>query len=209
MQDRATANPPAAQHLAALRWLLLSPHFLQPTPAARVGVFKWSAGESAGVELWLQRQAAQPETLLQWMAVRPTKRLGHYAEHLLEFYLTHSAVHTLQAAHVQLRGETGATLGEIDFLLTDSYGHRLHWELAVKFFLCMSTSSTVAPSDFFGPNNVETLAHKWHKVFEKQLTHMPPPPWSDHTWQPQAFTRGWMFYRWGHAVPSCLALNPA
>ena len=209
MHGRATANPHAAQHLAALRWLLVSPSFLQPTPASSAGVFEWSAGELAGVEQWLQSLAAQPDVLLQWMDARRTKRLGHYAEHLLEFYLLHSAVHTLQAAHLQLRGETGATLGEIDFLLANAHGHRLHWELAVKFFLCMSTASMVAPSDFLGPNNVETLAHKWHKVFEKQLTHTPPSPWNDFTWQPQAFTRGWMFYRWGYPVPSCPALNPA
>ena len=209
MQGRARANPLALQHLAALRWLLLSPSFLQPTPAASASVFEWCVGESAGAKEWLQRLAAQPETLLQWMDARPTKRLGHYAEHLLEFYLTHSAVHHLQAAHLQLRGETGATLGEIDFLLTDASGRRLHWELAVKFFLCMSTASTVAASDFLGPNNVETLAHKWHKVFEKQLAHTAPPPWNENTWQPQAFTRGWMFYRWGRQVPRCPALNPA
>ena len=201
----------AAQHLAALRWLLLSPSLLHPTPSALANSFSWNTDDARQVDQWLDDLKLQPDALLRWMQARPSKRLGHHAEHLLEFYLTHGPVHTLQAAHLQLRGESGAkaasTVGEIDFLLKDGLGHRLHWELAVKFFLCMSNASSVTPDDFLGPNNVETLAHKWNKVFAKQLTHLPPAPWNANTWTAQAFTRGWMFYRWGFAVPSCDALH--
>ncbi len=161
------------------------------------------------MESWLRTLDAQPDLLLEWMQARHTRRLGHYAEHLLEFYLSKGPTHTLHAARIQLQSPQGVTQGEMDFLLTDMQGRRLHWELAVKFFLCMSSASSITAMDFLGPNGVETLAHKWHKVFERQLACMPPAPWSDHPWQAQAFTRGWMFYRWGSAVPTCDALHPA
>ena len=206
-QSLVVVQTDAAQHLVTLRWLLLSPSLLRPTPSAAAGSFVWSAGDAQRVTQWLDSLQAQPEALVQWMQARTTKRLGHHAEHLLEFYLTHGPVHQLQAAHVQLRSESGATLGEIDFLVTDDHGQRLHWELAVKFFLCMSTASSVTPHDFLGPNNVETLAHKWNMVFAKQLAHTPPAPWNEHAWQALAFTRGWMFYRWGFTVPTCEALH--
>ncbi len=177
-------------------------------PSALADSFVWTPQDAHSVSDWLTQLQLSSDALVQWMQTRTTKRLGHRAEHLLEFYLTHGPVHQLQAAHVQLRGNTGATLGEIDFLLTGPQGQRLHWELAVKFFLCMSSASSVSPDDFLGPNNIETLAHKWNKVFAKQLTHTPPAPWGAHAWQAQAITRGWMFYRWGCAVPTCAALNP-
>ncbi len=144
--------------------------------------------------------------LLDWMQTR----IGRYAECLLEFYLTHGPQHRLAAAHVPLRSEVNGlkvTHGELDFLLSNAQGQRLHWELAVKFFLCTATGDTATPADFIGPNGVETLAHKWHKLFARQLTHKPPAPWNAHTWQSQALTRGWMFYRWGSAVPYCAALH--
>ena len=155
------------------------------------------------------------------MASRAEARIGRYAERLLEFYLTHGPEHKLSAAHVPLRSVVNGTVvthGELDFLLTDAYAHELngqylHWELAVKFFLCTATTDTATPADFIGPNGVETLAHKWHKLFANQLTrsrsHALPAPWCAQAWQPQAFTRGWMFYRWNSPVPQCAALHAA
>jgi uncharacterized protein len=66
--------------------------------------------------------------------------------------------------------------------------------------------SVATPADFIGPNGVETLAHKWHKLFARQLAHTPPAPFDTQRWQPQAYTRGWMFYRWGQPTPHCPAL---
>jgi Domain of unknown function (DUF1853) len=40
------------------------------------------------------------------------------------------------------------------------------------------------------------------------LAHQPPAPWSGTHWQPQVFSRGYMFYRWGQAPPHCAALHP-
>jgi uncharacterized protein len=207
----------AQQHLATLRWLLLSPPLvvapvasLAGTSIAQTPLAHFTAIEQDSIAPWLEELAQNSVLLTHWLQEHPQARIGRYAENLLEFYLTHGPQHRLVAAHVPLRSEVNGvvvTHGELDFLLTDAQGQRWHWELAVKFFLCTATGDTATPADFIGPNGVETLAHKWHKLFAKQLTHTPPAPWNAHSWQPQAFTRGWMFYRWGRAVPRCDALH--
>jgi uncharacterized protein len=198
-----------AQHLAALRWLLLSPPLVvSPDAVAQLACF--TPQERASIEQWLQALQADSTALTDWMHTRSEARIGRYAERLLEFYLTYGPQHRLAAAHVRLRSEVNGltvTHGELDFLLTNTQGQHLHWELAVKFFLCTATGDTATPADFVGPNGVETLAHKWHKLFARQLAHKPPEPWNVHTWQSQAFTRGWMFYQWGSVVPHCAALH--
>lgn len=213
------AGAPASAHLAALRWLLLSPPLVVVPPGARAQLASFTDVERAGIAQWLDSLQANPSNLLAWMQAKPEVRIGRYAESLLEFYLLHAPAHAassmplhrLLAAHVPLRSAINGlkvTQGELDFLLTNAQGQHLHWELAVKFFLCTATGNVATPTDFIGPNGVETLAHKWHKLFARQLTHTPPAPWSTQPWQPQAFTRGWMFYRWGVAVPRCDALHP-
>jgi uncharacterized protein len=214
-----TTAPPVSAHLAVLRWLLLSPPLVVVPPGAVAQLATFDAVERAGIDQWLRSLQAHPQALLAWMQDKPEVRIGRYAERLLEFYLTHAPIqplspaplHRLLAAHVPLRSEVNGiqvTQGELDFLLTNAHGRHLHWELAVKFFLCTATGDVAAPTDFIGPNGVETLAYKWHKLFARQLTHTPPAPWHRQAWHPQAFTRGWMFYRWGKAVPQCYALYP-
>jgi uncharacterized protein len=202
-------NTAPAQHLAALRWLLLSPP-LVVSPDAASQLASFTPQECASIGQWLQALEADSSALVDWMHTRTEARIGRYAERLLEFYLSHGPQHQLVAAHVPLRSEVSGltvTHGELDFLLTNAQDRHLHWELAVKFFLCTATGDTATPADFIGPNGVETLAHKWHKLFAKQLAHKPPEPWNARTWQSQAFTRGWMFYRWGNVVPHCTALH--
>lgn len=222
-----TAEPAAAHHLATLRWLLLSPPLVMPLPLvvspnanaslAESALAVFAPNEIAQIEQWLcalEFDTTADNPLSIWMHSRSEARIGRYAERLLEFYLTHGPVHRLAGAHVPLRSEVNGlkvTHGELDFLLTTSQGQRLHWELAVKFFLCTTTSPVATAADFIGPNGVETLAHKWHKLFAKQLqrqaAHALPPPWNAHAWQPQAYTRGWMFYSWQKTVPQCAALH--
>lgn len=210
---------PASAHWAALRWLLLSAPLVVAPPGAHAQLATFDATEHAGVAQWLCSLQAHPQALVAWMQAKPEVRIGRYAERLLEFYLTHAPahpsspapLHRLLAAHLPLRSEVNGikvTQGELDFLLISAQGQHLHWELAVKFFLCTATGDVATPTDFIGPNGVETLAHKWHKLFARQLTHTPPEPWNAQAWQPQAFTRGWMFYRWGTTVPQCDALYP-
>jgi uncharacterized protein len=207
--------PPVQAHLAALRWLLLSKPLVALPQGATAQLAQFSADACAAIVQWIAALEQAPAPLLAWMQKHPQVRIGRYAEQLLAFYLTHGPQHRLIAAHVPLRSVLAGgkhpvtrTHGELDFLLCDAQGQHLHWELAVKFFLCTARGEVAAPTDFIGPNGVETLAHKWHKLFERQLTHTPPAPFDVHTWQPQAYTRGWMFYRWSRPVPRCDALHP-
>lgn len=209
------SNTPSVQaHLAALRWLLLSPPLVTVPSGAVAQLAVFSSDERTSIAQWLAALEQAPAPLTAWMQTRNEVRIGRYAEQLLEFYLSHGPQHRLIAAHVPLRSvQSGSknpvtvTHGELDFLLTDAQGQHLHWELAVKFFLCTATGSVATPTDFIGPNGIETLAHKWHKLFARQLTHTPPTPFDTQVWQPQAFTRGWMFYPWGQQVPHCEALH--
>jgi uncharacterized protein len=205
----------ASLHHAALTWLLLSPPLVAVPPGSTALLAQFSDPERSDITHWLATLQADSAPLADWMAARAEVRIGRYAERLMEFYLTHGPQHQLVAAHVPLRSEMPGiknpvivTQGELDFLLTNRAGQHLHWELAVKFFLCTATGDVASPEDFIGPNGVETLAHKWHKLFARQLTHTPPVPWDTTHWQPQAYVRGWMFYRWGFKVPQCAALYP-
>jgi uncharacterized protein len=213
---------------AALRWLLTSPPLLSPQAAQQFNphaqVTQFTAQEHMQIERWLRSVEAAPQELAAWLNHARSKvrghqpgvlRLGRYAEKLLEFFLQHGPTHRLIAANVPLRHtqETRAaidhtTRGEIDFLVHTAHGAPLHWELAVKYFLCHAQGNTAAAEDFIGPDAAETFARKLTKLFARQLAHTPPAPHDTTRWQPQAFARGWMFYRYGRAVPTCALLNP-
>ncbi|MGL4574507.1 MAG: DUF1853 family protein [Burkholderiaceae bacterium] len=212
----------------ALRWLLTSPPLLSEQAAAQYGssaqIAQFSTGELQHINAWLDALAAQPQPLADWLAAaRATVRghqpgvlrLGRLAERLLEFYLQHGPTHQLIAANLPLRYEAQArqgidhtTRGEIDFLLHDTQGTPLHWELAVKYFLCHAQGGTANAQDFIGPDGAETLHTKLEKLFKRQLAHVPPLQSPTGSWQPQAFTRGWMFYRYAQPIPSCSLLDP-
>jgi hypothetical protein len=214
--------------LAALRWLLTSPPLLAPraaqqfNPQASVAAF--TPDEQQRIEAWLQEVSAAPQALTAWLSEARSKvrghqpgvlRLGRYAEKLLEFFLHHGPTHRLVAANVPLRHPAHArgaidhtTRGEIDFLLHDAQGTPLHWELAVKYFLCHAQGSSAQADDFIGPDAAETFSRKLAKLFARQLTHTPPTPNDTTAWQPQAFARGWMFYRHGRRIPTCDLLDP-
>jgi uncharacterized protein len=197
-------------------------------------IARFTAQERCEIEAWLARlrDVRAPEHA-SWLAAQPSfdavrvappkyqephLRLGRLAESLLAFYLGSGVTHTLAVAHLPLRYRAACagelistpadrtTRGEIDFLL-----HRgsqpLHWELAVKYFLCTARGSVACARDFVGPEGKEHLDHKLHKLFAKQMRHRPDAPLSETPWHAQAFTRGWMFYRHGEPVPSCDLLD--
>lgn len=202
-----------------LCWLLLSPPLLAPAAAqgtpARIQQF--TAGERSAIEAWLAALAQDPAPLLAHLrAALPASgaplRLGRRAERLLEFFLRHGPTHRLVAANVALRQPTLAggdhtTRGEIDFLLEDAAGRPWHWELAVKFFLCTARGATAVADDFIGPDRIERFSAKLHKLFTRQLAHRAPPPYEARAWQPAAYTRGFMFYRYGARAPQCELLD--
>ncbi|MDO9316018.1 MAG: DUF1853 family protein [Burkholderiaceae bacterium] len=219
----------AAQTARELRWLLLSPPLLDTAPGAHpAAVQEFSAADRASISEWLDVVECDPAVLFDFVHASqrvvveggdpqgPTRprslRLGRRAERLMAFFLRHGPTHRLVAANIPLRHVSPlgdrTTVGEIDFLLHDSAGHAWHWELAVKFFLCTATGSQATAADFIGPDRAETFDTKLHKMFDRQLRHLPPPPWDAEPWTAAACTRGRLFYRHGGPVPVMPGLHP-
>ena len=205
-----------------LRWLLTSPPLVNPAHPRFCGrVVTFAPREQSLIEHWLDQVAAKPATLhafiAPFLAQRGPVRLGRYAERLLEFYLREGPLHRLVAANLPIRRDADSrvrtdhtTIGEIDFLVETVAGEREHWEMAVKYFLHMGTSSPqrtddASSDDYIGPDRAEVLTAKLDKLFERQLGNCPPPPFDQHVWRPRAFTRGWMFY--SGPVPRCALLH--
>jgi uncharacterized protein len=167
-------------------------------------VVSFNAQQRLENQRWLDQLERNTESLAQWLNKKPDKqllRLGRYAEHLLEFYLRFGPCFKLVAANLPIRMAIDAvigdrtTIGEIDFLLTDSANALdLHWELAVKYFLCLDVGGDPQPNDFVGPEAVEVFEYKLQKLFDRQLNNQPPAPFNDRAWSSAAFTRGWIFY---------------
>jgi uncharacterized protein len=208
------------QWLADLRWLLLSPPLLSPGFPQFVGkIAVFTDEEKLQITAWLltfQTDSERRSELSQWMVNKPAKmivRLGRYAEHLVEFFLRFGPTHHLIAANLQIKSASTSegkndhtTLGEIDFLLQDSQHRPLHWELAVKYFVCRDIAHA-GVADLMGPDSAETFDHKIEKIMGKQLLQAPPAPFNETSWQPQALTRGWMFYRFGGVKPKISELS--
>jgi uncharacterized protein len=219
---------PAQQHWSALSWLLTATPLLSKqasdafqAPNYKPSVFSFSPTEQLAINAWLSQ--LDHEHLANTIGCiqeegKPPLRLGRYAEKLLMYFLEHGPTHKLLAAHLPLREDNPVgdrtTRGEIDYLLMSASGERLHWEQAVKFFLCHPThpaDSTVVASQFIGPNGKDSLDKKLDKMFGRQLQQKPPTPWHLESWQPQAYVSGWMFYPLqvlSTAIPQCAVLHP-
>ena len=215
----------AAQAARELRWLLLSPPLLDTAPGAHAApVQQFSTSERAAISTWLDGIDRAPQALFEAVHATaasrtdvlssrpPSLRLGRRAERLMAFFLRHGPTHRLVAANIPLRHVSPdgdrTTLGEIDFLLHDACGQGWHWELAVKFFLCTVTGPQASAADFVGPDRAETFDTKLRKMFDRQLCHLPPPPWDNEIWTPAACTRGRLFYRHGSEVPRTPGVHP-
>ncbi|KWA22990.1 hypothetical protein WT41_14360 [Burkholderia territorii] len=192
-------------HDAAVRdlgWLLASPSLLTAAPGAPLA-HPWSdAVERVAVEAWLAALDAAPQPLHRALdALRPV-RLGRYAECLLEYFLTHGPSLRLVAANLPLRSN-GKTLGEVDFLVDAPGGQRLHWELAVKCYLCAPVDGDASLADFVGPNLVDRLDRKRSRLLEHQLRLSDRHGFALLGYgapsDAQMFIKGWLFYP--HGVP--------
>lgn len=151
-----------------LGWLLASPSLLTAVPGAPLAQPWPDAAGRSTVEAWLTALDAQPEPLHRALdGFRPT-RLGRYAECLLEYFLTHGPSLRLVAANLPLRSN-GKTLGEVDFLVDAPDGQRLHWELAVKCYLCAPVRDGASLADFVGPNLVDRFDRKRSRLLDHQL----------------------------------------
>jgi hypothetical protein len=113
-----------------------------------------------GPQGWPQLQAldAAPAPLLAWLAARPTRRLGLYAETLLAYWFSHVPHIELVAANLPVRDATH-TVGEFDFLLRID-GEPYHLEAARKFYLQLDS----APHALVGPGLRDAWWLKYRKL---------------------------------------------
>jgi hypothetical protein len=116
-----------------LAWLLLAPGLLD---ARQFGALLAEPLEDSPHPAlhWLLALDRAPAALHAYLADHPSRRLGLYAEQLLLYHLEHHAGARLIAANRQVQAG-GRTVGECDCLLETRAGRRLHWELAVKYYL--------------------------------------------------------------------------
>ncbi|AHE26649.1 DUF1853 family protein [Burkholderia pseudomallei] len=201
MSAAASPVPPVALRDAAVRdlaWLLSSASLLAPSAGAPLAQPWASVADAARTAAWLAALDAQPAPLHDALAHARPVRLGRYAECLLGFFVGHAPSLRLVAANLPLRSN-GRTLGECDFLIETARGERLHWELAVKCYLCVATAGTASLADFVGPNLADRFDLKRAKLIDHQLRLTTRDEFASlgHAgpWRAQMFVKGWLFYR--------------
>ena len=189
-------NQPDVRNLI---WLLDSPVLLNPLHPRWLNQLAELPPVSLETTEWLAELDRHPATLMEFLAIHPHTRLGHYAENLLAFYFKWRG--ELVAHSVQVRSHT--TIGEFDFLLNTPTGFE-HWEFACKFYLFANPVSTPANtpanslSNFIGPNLKDNLDDKAHKIINVQLAlgkHVEAEKYLSRPLSAaRALLKGWLFY---------------
>ena len=161
------ADLPRQLHQPAVRdlaWALLSPPLLLHAPCSQRHPLSGSlwADEPERLANWLQRLDAAPQPLHEWLAGKPTRRLGLYYERLWQFALQQAPGIEVLAANLPIRLD-GQTLGELDLLLRDSSGVH-HVELAIKLYLGEPDSGL-----WIGPGSHDRLDLKLAHLCSHQL----------------------------------------
>jgi len=193
-----------------LAWLLFSPDLLSASragaPLARPAATEI---ERETTLVWLDALDRDPAALHAQVHKPSLTRLGFYAEALLEYFLMHGPHARLIAANIPLR-TAERTLGEVDFLLENMRGERLHWELAVKFYLHIGGSDGVATlAHYVGPNLQDRFDLKHARLLNHQLGLSARDEFAslgfEGPWRGELFVKGRLFYRDGDLS---LASNP-
>jgi len=183
-----------------LAWLLFSPDLLDAgragAPLARP---MSSGGERDATIEWLDSLDRDPAALHAEVRRPPLKLLGLYAESLLEYFIAHGPHTRLIAANVPLRA-SGLTLGEVDFLLENARGERLHWELAVKFYLHIGGDGGIDTlANFVGPNLQDRFDIKHGRLLRHQLGLSARDEFAslgfEGPWRAELLVKGRLFYR--------------
>ena len=187
-----------------LAWLLFSPDLLRASHAgAPLATPFESEQERAATLAWLAALDRDPAPLHGRARNPKLTRLGFYAESLLEYFLTHGPAAGLVAANVPLRHQR-RTIGECDFLLHTARGARLHWELAVKFYLHIGDGSCAQArlSDYVGPNLQDRFDLKHARLLTHQLALSSRAEFAslgfEGPWEAQLYIKGRLFYHDDH-----------
>jgi hypothetical protein len=192
-----TLHDPAVRDLA---WVIGSPGLLEasyPAYDGKVVNDAWCSAQLQACNSWLTTLDLSPLALHSFIAARPTRRLGHYFETLIKFWLTHMPDTQIIATNLQVQDKL-RTLGEYDFLFRDASTTVCHWEAAVKFYLQLEPMAEQRA--FIGPGARDRLDLKLGRVFQHQLTlghtlagqSALPPGIKLH--KMQAFIKGYLFY---------------
>jgi hypothetical protein len=189
------------QAVRDLAWLLFSPPLLR---ASCAGAPLASVPKTDALMDWLAALDRKPAGLHAHARKPGLVRVGLYAEALLEYFLMHGPGPRLIAANVPLRSQ-GRTIGEVDFLVETREGVRLHWELAVKFYLHIADGGNASLADYVGPNLQDRFDLKHARLLDHQLALSGRPEFAslgfDGPWRAEMFVKGRMFYRTMDAHP--------
>lgn len=182
-----------------LAWIIGSPGLADatyPPYAGHVIDDAWCIEQLKNSVAWLNVLDKNPAALHQFIAARPTRRLGHYFETLIRFWLSHHPDIRIIAANLQVM-DASRTMGEYDLLIRTAH-YTSHWEVAVKFYLQTATPAT--SHTFLGPGGHDRLDLKLTRIFQQQLrlgstasglAALPDGVALDKT---QAFIKGYLFY---------------
>ena len=114
----------------------------------------------------LRQLDEDPKLLTEFLETKNIKRLGHYFEQLIFFWLKHSKRFSILAKNTPLQSDKKNTLGEVDLIVQDKDTLNYeHWELAVKFYLACSQNGL---TDYIGPNANDYFHLKLEKLKEHQ-----------------------------------------
>ena len=203
-----TLEDPAVRDLA---WVIGSPGLLDaayPAYNHQVVDDAWCSAQLHASAAWLRMLDLSPLPLHEFIAARPTRRLGRYFETLIIFWLQHMPGSQIIATNLQVQ-HGQRTLGEYDVLFRDVSAAVCHWEAAVKFYLQQEPLAELRT--LIGPGTKDRLDLKLDKVFQHQLLlgntsagrqALPAGLLPD---KAQAFIKGYLFY---HASSASLLAVP-
>ena len=192
-----TLQDPAVRDLA---WVIGSPGLLAAEyPAYQHQVIDdaWCSAQLQHSTGWLTTLDMAPQPLHDFIAARPTRRLGHYFESLVQFWLMQMPDTHIIATNLQVKDQQ-RTLGEYDFLFRDASAALCHWETAVKFYLQQAPLAEARA--FIGPGTRDRLDLKLERVFQHQLLLGRTPagqqalPQGLQPDKTRAFIKGYLFY---------------
>ncbi len=205
--------PYRRQLVRDLSWLISSPPLFSPTlPGVPLADEEWLASRAAEARPWLA-ELDRSDECARWLQRRRITRLGHYAEALVEFWLSRHPGIILHGARIAV-ADGAITRGDLDLLFScQRRRQRMHWELAVKFYLGHPPGADHA--GWIAPDARDRLALKLARIASHQLP-LGRHPIANHgaaqATVSTALIRGWLFYPaagpWRSSAPAPAHAHP-
>lgn len=143
------------KYLADLAFILLSPELFRSSEHSFfLNEYKVSS--------WLKEEQCQSEKIDAHFENYDIRKLGWYAEKLMEYFFSNFDDFRLIANNIQLF-ENKITKGEIDFLIEDILAKTItQVELATKYYIKYN-------GQYIGPNAKDNLEKKYNRLVHHQL----------------------------------------